>query len=311
MSSTEYASAVAAVKAMESSLITQSEFEQLINARSVSEMESVLSAGKAEHTSLEDVWETLQNFAPDSRELKILLYRNDFHNLKAALKAMLSNRDPENYYIKPTNLVLDELKPILASKEYDYLPVYMRETAAKAYELLTRTLDGQLSDSLIDSDALSAMQKDSEELGGEFMRKYSQLVTVCADIKTAYRCSIMKKPYSFIETAICGSRELDKESLARASQRGTESLFSFLETTSYNEAAGILKSSPVKFEKWCDDLLTEHAESARMKSFGTEPLAAYFIAKETEIKNLRILKICKECNAEKETIIERMRKLYV
>ncbi len=311
MGSTEYASAVAAVKAMESSLITQSEFEQLINAKSAAEMEAVLSAGKAEHTSLDDVWEMLQSFAPDSNELKILLYRNDFHNLKAALKSMLSNREPEKYYVTPTNLDLAELKPILASKEYDYLPEYMRETAAQAYEILTRTLDGQLSDSLIDSAALSAMQKASDEFGGEFMKKYSQLVTVCADIKTAYRCSIMKKPYSFIETAICGSRELDKESLARASQRGTESLFSFLETTPYNEAAGILKHSPAQFEKWCDDILTEHAEGARMKSFGTDPLAAYFIAKEAEIKNLRILKVCKECNADKETIMERMRRLYV
>lgn len=121
----------------------------------------------------------------------------------------------------------------------------------------------------------------------------------------------MNKPYSFIETAICGSEELDKEALARASQRGTESLFSFLETTPYNEAAEILKSSPAQFEKWCDDMITDHAESARMKSFGTEPLAAYFIAKETEIKNLRILKVCKECKTNKETIMERMRKLYV
>lgn len=311
MSSTKYASAVAAVKAMESSLITQSEFEQLINAKSAAEMEAILSSGASERNSLNDVWEMLQSFAPDSEELKILLYRNDFHNLKAALKAMLSNREPEQYYITPTNLELDELKSILTSKEYDYLPEYMRETAEQAYELITRTLDGQLSDSLIDSAALSAMQKASYEFGDEFIQKYSQIITVCADIKTAYRCSVMNKPYSFIETAICGSEELDKEALARASQRGTESLFSFLETTPYNEAAEILKSSPAQFEKWCDDIITDHAESARMKSFGTEPLAAYFIAKETEIKNLRILKVCKECKTNKETIMERMRKLYV
>lgn len=311
MSSTKYASAVAAVKAMESSLITQSEFEQLINAKSAAEMEAILSSRASERNSLNDVWEMLQSFAPDSEELKILLYRNDFHNLKAALKAMLSNREPEQYYITPTNLDLDELKSVLSSKEYDYLPEYMRETAEQAYELITRTLDGQLSDSLIDSAALSAMQKASYEFGDEFIQKYSQLITVCADIKTAYRCSVMNKSYAFIETAICGSEELDKEALARASQRGMESLFSFLEATPYNEAAEILKSSPAQFEKWCDDMITDHAESARMKSFGIEPLAAYFIAKETEIKNLRILKVCKECKTNKETIMERMRKLYV
>ena len=48
-----------------------------------------------------------------------------------------------------------------------------------------------------------------------------------------------------------------------------------------------------------------------MLAFGSEPLAAYFIAKEAEIKNLRILSVCKEFGADKETITERMRKLYV
>ena len=55
----------------------------------------------------------------------------------------------------------------------------------------------------------------------------------------------------------------------------------------------------------------ELAETARMQAFGSEPLAAYFIAKEAEIKNLRILSVCKEFGANKETITERMRKLYV
>ena len=50
---------------------------------------------------------------------------------------------------------------------------------------------------------------------------------------------------------------------------------------------------------------------AALKAFGVEPLAAYFIAKETEIKNLRILVTCKEFGADNDIITERMRKLYV
>jgi V/A-type H+-transporting ATPase subunit C len=48
-----------------------------------------------------------------------------------------------------------------------------------------------------------------------------------------------------------------------------------------------------------------------MQAFGAEPLAAYYIAAEAELKNLRILSVCKESGTDKETMTERMRKLYV
>lgn len=308
MGKAEYASAVSAVKAMESFLLKQSDMEQLINA-TYAEFESVLSS--TERQTLSDVWEMLKSYAPDSRELEILLYRNDFHNLKAVLKAMISNREPEHYIIEPSNVSVDVLKEAFRTKNSDILPDYMRETASEAYELLTETLDGQLSDSLIDASALRAMQKSAEEFGGDFMKKYAELITVCADMKTAYRCSKMGKSRAFLETALCGSTALDKESLIRASLGGTESVISFLEHTPYAEMGQLLKESPAQFEKYCDDMVTELAETARLQAFGVEPLIAYYIAKETEIRNLRIISVCRESGADIETITERLRKLYV
>ena len=308
MGKAEYASAVSAVKAMESFLLKQSDMEQLINA-TYTEFESVLLS--TERQTLSDVWEMLKSYAPDSRELEILLYRNDFHNLKAVLKAMISNREPEHYIIVPSNVSVDVLKEAFRTKNSDILPDYMRETASEAYELLTETLDGQLSDSLIDAAALRAMQKSAEEFGGDFMKKYAELITVCADMKTAYRCSKMGKSRAFLETALCGSTALDKESLIRASLGGTDSVISFLEHTQYGEMAQLLKESPAQFEKYCDDMVTELAETARLQAFGVEPLIAYYIAKETEIRNLRIISVCRESGADIETITERLRKLYV
>ncbi|MCR4638080.1 V-type ATPase subunit [Ruminococcus sp.] len=313
MNDTKYANAVGAVRAMENSLLTRTDIDQLINSRSNAEVSSIISSrsGSGSSESLSDVWAMLMEYAPDCMELHILLYRNDFYNLKAVLKAIISNREPKQYYIEPTNIELSVLVDAINSKEYDELPDYMRNTAAEAYELITQTLDGQLSDSLIDTAALKAMQNSAQEYGSSFMQRYAELLTVCADIKTAYRCSKLSKSAQFMESAVCGSIELDKEQLIRAALGGTESLFSYLEGTAYSEAAALLKESAAQYEKWCDDVIMELAETARMQAFGPEPLAAYFIAKEAEIKNLRILSVCKEFGADKETITERMRKLYV
>ena len=314
MNGTKYANAVGAIRAMENSLLSRSDIDQLINSRSKAEAEAVISSktGSAAGTdTLVSVWEMLRGYAPDCKELEILLYKNDFHNLKAVLKAVISNRDPSNYYICPSNVEKSVLVDAINSRDYSMLPEYMRKAAAEAYELVTNTLDGQLSDSLIDKAALQAMQKSSDECGSEFMQKYSQLMTACADIKTAYRCGLLNKSADFMENVICGSNELDKEELLKAALSGSESLFSFLENTPYSDGAALLKNSPAQFEKWCDDAIMELAETARMQAFGSDPLAAYYIAKETEIKNIRILTVCKEFGADKATITERMRKLYV
>lgn len=318
----DFASAVAAVRAMEGTMLSRSDIERMARAASYSEIAAVLtSKGKSVPESridlynsldneLEMVWSFIRDMTGDCRELNILLYRNDFHNLKAALKALIMNTDPTRLFIRPTGLKLDELPEIIASKRYEELPEYMRNAAADAYDILTQTLDGQLADAVIDTAALKAMLTDSEKFGGELLHKYSKAIAVCSDIKTAYRCSIMRRSESFMQLALCGSDELDKNALIRSAVGGTDSLLSFLESSGYREAADMLRESAAAFEKWCDDELMKLAEEARFKAFGTDPLAAYFIAREAEIKNLRILLVCKECGAPEETISERMRKLY-
>ena len=129
MGNTSYASAVAAVRAMENSLLTHSDIEQLIASKSKAEYNSLISAKGSEQATLEDVWDMLRAYAPNDRELEILLYKNDFHNLKAALKAVISGKDPHHYFIRPTNLDLDQLVVARKSKEYEYLPEYIRKTA--------------------------------------------------------------------------------------------------------------------------------------------------------------------------------------
>jgi len=307
MSSTKYANAVGAVKAMENLLLTRSDIDQLINARTDSEFKSMLESKSGD--SLKSVWEMLRSYAPDSMELEVLLYKNDFHNLKVALKSVIANRDPKNCFIYPSNLDTGVLLESVRNRDFESIPKYIRSTAEEVYLLLTDTLDGQLSDVVIDTACMKALQESAQKTGSNFMISYAEIITVTADIKTAYRCSKMKKPVSFMEKALCGSRSLEKEFLVNAVISG--SLFEELEQTEYRELAELLKESPAKFEKKCDDMITELAETARMKSFGIDPLLAYYIAKETEIKNLRIISVCRESGADRQTVTERVRKLYV
>lgn len=304
----KYTSAVAFIRAMENSLLTYTELEQLINTNSKNEFDAILLS---KNNSLSETWETIRSFALDNHELQIMLYKNDFNNLKAVLKTMISNKEPDDYFIEPSNISLETFKESFKTKNSDILPDYIRETAENAYELITRTLDGQLMDILIDSKALEAMHNDSKKFGGEFIKKYIEIITVCTDIKISYRCSKIKSSRDFMEMALVENDELDKQLLIKNALAGTDILIDFLEHTQYSNLASILKNNPAEFEKHCDNLIIEFAENARIKAFGIEPLIAYFIAKETESKNLRIISVCKEIGLNKKQITERLRKTYV
>jgi V/A-type H+-transporting ATPase subunit C len=187
----------------------------------------------------------------------------------------------------------------------------MRDAASEAYSILTKSLDGQLADSVIDAACLGAMVSSAEAYGCDFMKKYAQLYVISSDIKTAYRCCLLNKSQHYTEIALCGCDILDKSALIRAASSGTDTLLSYLENSGFREYSDALHESTAAFEKLCDEKLIELAQEAGTKAFGPEPLAAYYIAKETEIKNLRIISVCKSCGVSDDAIRERMRRAYV
>lgn len=52
-------------------------------------------------------------------------------------------------------------------------------------------------------------------------------------------------------------------------------------------------------------------KSSKYITFGPEPIFSYIVAKETEIKNLRIIMVSKTNGISPEAIRERVRDLYV
>jgi len=64
-------------------------------------------------------------------------------------------------------------------------------------------------------------------------------------------------------------------------------------------------------EKEADDCLVETVRPAKYKSFGIDPVIGFFVARETEIKNLRLIFTAKQLNMPAEDIKRRLRLSYV
>ena len=72
-----------------------------------------------------------------------------------------------------------------------------------------------------------------------------------------------------------------------------------------------LKKSLAAFERWCDNRMIRTIKPEIHNPFGIGPLAAYILARDNEIKTVRIILAAKRNDLPEEMLRERVREMYV
>ncbi len=323
MKDSDYAYAVARIRANERYLLSKSDVERLVTAKTLFEAESVLKERgwnfDGEKTEIENaleheqkkLWALLCESVGDRKQLDVLCVQNDFFNLKAALKCMITGKDANNFFAFPTSLDLETLVSAFKTHDFELLSPEMKDTAKEAYETACRTENGQSADIIIDKAALKLLLSLSKKSDCNLLFEIAEYICACTDIKIAYRSAKAKKSLAFIENALSGVSALDKALLAKAAAKGTGELLEYLEKTPFAKEGELISKSLAAFEKGTDDTVTEMTKKAKYVFFGFEPIAAYYYAKEAELKTVRVILFAKQSGIDEDTIRERVRELYV
>lgn len=322
MKETDYAYAVARIRANEGKLLTKAMLEEIVAAPSYEKAVALLRGhgwaeeGVSDVSALvsaqnERLWRLLQESAPDKEELQSLTALNDFYNLKAALKSMLTNVSPAPYYVRPTALDLALLTDAMERHAFEKLPQHLADCAKEAYETATRTESGQSADVIIDAAALTCLSRQADDTDCALLAKILRFICDSTNIKIAVRCARTGKDLSFTDSAVGPCHGFDRETLCGAAVQGESALLGFLASTVYRDGVDALQKSTTAFEKWCDDKIVEYCREAKYLFFGFEPIAAYYFAKSAEIKAVRIVLSAKLSGVNADTIRERVRDLYV
>ena len=232
-------------------------------------------------------------------------------NLKAALKSLVLPTPVDGIYTQSTVYDTEALVEAVKTKKWNELPDFMQEPAMKAYEVLTTTANGQLADAIIDKATLERVLYFGNATGSAVLANIAERKVATANIKNAFRCAKTGKSKDFIERSLAGCATLDKGNLTEAALSGQDAVLSYLEMTDYKEGAEQFRESTSKFEKWCDDLLMECVSEAKYTPFGVEPIVAYYVARDAEVKTARIILSAKKNNLSADMIRERVRTLYV
>ena len=121
----------------------------------------------------------------------------------------------------------------------------------------------------------------------------------------------MKKSAEFIRRALAECETLDADALSKAAAKSFDDLLEYLSLSPYANEANALKKSFSEFEKQCDNLIMEKVKKQKSNPFTLGPVAAYYLAKEAEIKAVRIVLSGVKNGLDENSVKERLRDLYV
>ena len=322
MSDTKYTYAVARIRALEVSLFSSSTIEQLIACkdhesclRFLTEhgwggVDVPLNADAILTREQEKIWETIREMQVDMDVFDVLSYPNWFHNLKAAVKEVCTGKSGANIYFEGTPISKEEMARIIREKDYQALPENMREAASEAVDTLLHSGEGQLCDVIIDRATMEAILAAGKKSKAAIIRDYAESTVAVANIKVAVRCCKTGKSLEFMKRAMAPCKTLNVERLAHAALVGLDAVMEYLNGAGYAEAAEALKESPSAFERWCDNRIIETIQPQKTNPFSVGPLVAYVIARQNEIKTVRIILTCKQNGLSDDSIRERVREMY-
>jgi len=318
----QYIYAVARIRSKELQLLDDQFINQLMAAPGYNEcLKLLLDKGWAKEgiTELEqmlkheqeETWDFISDLVEDMSVFDVLLLPKDYHNLKAAIKMVYTGSEDENIFLHHGSIDAGTILEAVKSQDFTLLPEHMRTAAGEAYRVLTETGDGQLCDLIIDKAALEAIYSAGKEQSDEVLKLFAEMKTASANIKIAVRAQRTGKSLEWIQRALAPCDTLDVEILARAAVSGFDEICEYLMQTEYAEGVDELKRSLSHFERWCDDRLIQRIQPQKYNPFTLGPLAAYLLARDNEIKTVRIILLGKLNEISEEAIRERLRIMYV
>ncbi|MCM8709608.1 V-type ATP synthase subunit C [Clostridium sp. SYSU_GA19001] len=329
MKTTEFASIVSLIRVWESKLLTKSQYDRLIDSENLEDALKLLQETPYGSFLENDNFETALNAAagnmyrdiskaaPYEIIVNFMKVKFDYHNIKTLIKGKILEKDFSHILI-PTGIIhIDKLKAAISSEELKDLPDVIKkgiEAALKDYEAVK---DPQRIDIILDKYMFSHMRQIVKDINNEFINKFLIILIDLTNIKTLLRVKKLNKEAAFFRDLLIEGGKIDKRTFNELYQESLEDISHKLSSTEYG---GMLKESMEYYfktdslailEKNIDNYLMNYMKKAKFINLGPEPIVVYILARETEIKNIRIILVGKLNKVSENLIRERLRDSYV
>ncbi len=315
---TKYTYALGVIRAREVKLLTEKRFEELLSSTDVGELMAALhdtdygqffrNIKKSEgEQALEDskiaLYDDLEKLIDNTDVMRILRAKYDFHNVKVLLKGKISEADFSDKCSYLGSVPVSKIQEIFKEEKYSYLPEYLKRAAEVGIDVyysadhnpqsLSFTVDN------IMAETLTSYTENS------FLNNYYKMWVDLTNLKIILRLLFLEKYQELIGFAVLPGGNIGADKIKKAKIESPDSLEDFYRGTVYNFLLE-WKDSFSLLERQSEKLLVSYLKSVAFEAIGVEPVIAYLLLKENELRNLRIIFIGKMNGVGEDLIKERL-----
>ena len=329
MKTTEFASIVTLIRVWESKLLGRTQYDRLIDSDSLDEAlkflqetpyGSFLENGDFEtalNAAAKNMYSDITKATPYEILVDFMRVKYDYHNIKSLIKGKILEKDFSHILISTGIMNADELKAAINNDELKDLPTVMKEAIEATLEDYEATKDPQRIDIILDKYMFIHMRQIVKDINHEFINKYLTILIDLTNIKTLLRVKKLNKEAAFFRDLLIEGGKIDKKTFNELYSDSIEGISHRLKSTEYGD---MIKDSMEHYaktnslailEKNMDNYLMNYMKKAKFINLGPEPIVVYMFARETEIKNIRIILVGKLNKVSENLIRERLRDSYV
>lgn len=313
------------IRLKELELLAPEIFDRLLTATDLNEVQQILSGTFYGDFLEEDFAETFETnlqksfnqliaelieLAPEPEVIWIYTMRFTYHNLKAMMKAELLEQNFDELFLYDGFYSIEQIKSLVKTGQSNSLPTEISATVKAVKEHFSESNSLQGTDIIFDRDFLRNQKIVGEKLGYTALLSEITAFIDFTNMIILGRGIRQKRSKAFLSTVLSSQGSIPKEDLLAVLEQ-PQTFADFVLNSHYgNEVSSAVVDGQVdlaKLEKAKDDYLASLFEAYQVEAFGPLPMLALLHAKETEIKNLRLLVVGKKIGLEQSAIKERMR----
>ena len=328
----DFIQAVVRIRVLEKSLLSQDQFIRLIEAQDLEEVFQILhDTGYAERLArisrkedfeqvlaaeLEHVYQVAREISPQPEVVDLLALKYDYHNLKVLLKEKFLDKDLSSLYLPIGSVDFNKVKESYQEGNLRGFHLDFWEAISQAQEDFHQSKDPQRIDIILDRFYMEQLYERALKTDIDLFIEYVRTLIDFTNIRSLLRLKKMKKDLHFTGEVILPNGYIDEETILDALHEPIDELLELFRNTNIHQTIvlGLESYQETKrltdFEKYMDDYLMDVCRRAKYVHFGPEPIFAYIVAKETEIKNLRIIMVSKLNHISPEATRKRVRNIY-
>lgn len=256
-----------------------------------------------------EVRDLFQNLMLDERIVAVFKSRDDFANLRLVLRCTLTDRPVGTDYSSDGNVPPDVLVQAFEEENYGALPEYMREAVDEAVLAYYQNKDVRAIDHAIDRVQADYHLRVAGRIDSVFLLNLFRIQIDLTNIRTMLRLKFLDADQRdvFLEGGF-----IELERFRQGLDLGYEALGPLFFGTPYysivDAGAGYVAAngSFLKVEQQCDDYLMGYLRSTAQITAGPQPIIAYLLMKEQEIRTVRLLLTAKRNLLGTKLILDRV-----